>query len=711
MRPNIVVLSFLCLISFNLFSQPVDIETIKLVAKNANQVLKNEIDKNVEITEILPISEKETDIGYIINFNDNSFLILSGDYSIKPILGHCNESKFSFNEAPPGLKYLLARYEAEIKYARDNSIKPSAKTKKQWESMLNVPRINGSLKSAVSPLISTKWTQRSGYNQYCPYDSGTGLNCPAGCTAVALAQILKKWECRVNAQGSHSYSSDYGLEAANFGASTYDWVDMENTFANSESAWLIYSAGVGMDMDYGGSSSTALPWNAENSLKDYWGFVDDTECKWRISHIFTWKDDLQDDLDDGRPILYSGGNVSGGHSWVIDGYNDDDEFHCVWGWNSGDDGYYSLGGFNPGSYNFNQFESAIFNAEPERTTGLEQPDISPQTMYPGSVFINHSACDGATFYSWTATNGSITATKTTRGNILTTSVNSEVCVRSFNTLCDIYSDWDCETFTIITGPITGDNIVCYNTNKTYNLSNCPTGASVSWSKSSRLSWVGTPSGTSCTVRALSSSTFGAGWVKATVTNTDNTVLYVTKNVWVGKFESTAVTGTAPVCPNSSYNYSASVPGGYSASYSWTYPSGWSVGSQYSNNIQLYTPQYTMTYGTVRAAITNVCGTSGYSGMTVYPGYNCGGYYMASPNPGSEYLELNTAMNESGNLKAVSSDLDITVKVFNSLGALQYSSKLNSLPYRLDTSMLPDGNYIFQIIDKNNVESISIIIRH
>lgn len=137
---------------------------------------------------------------------------------------------------------------------------------------------------------------------------------------------------------------------------------------------------------------------------------------------------------------------------------------------------------------------------------------------------------------------------------------------------------------------------------------------------------------------------GAGEVEYTISfGCGLASLEIAKDFWFGKFESTPVAGLSAVCPNSLYVYTANVPGGHSSSYSysWTYPSGWYKYSQWSNNIHLQTPILlaNMTYGPVRVAVTNACGTSGYSGITAYPGYNCGGYYMVSPNPSSEYIEV------------------------------------------------------------------------
>jgi hypothetical protein len=70
---------------------------------------------------------------------------------------------------------------------------------------------------------------------------------------------------------------------------------------------------------------------------------------------------LKEELDNNRPIVYAGG----AHVWVIDGYNQDDHFHCNWGIFDGDyDEYYSLGNFNPNGEDYNGDEAAIFDLYP-----------------------------------------------------------------------------------------------------------------------------------------------------------------------------------------------------------------------------------------------------------------------------------------------------------------------------------------------------------
>jgi len=264
--------------------------------------------------------------------------------------------------------------------------------------------------------------------------------------------------------------------------------------------------------------------------------------------------------------------------------------------------------------------------------------------------------------------------------------------------------------------ITGPKLDCYNPVQ-YSLENLnlAIGGSSAWTI--KQNGITRASGTGANASA-SNITNGALDVKYTVSFTSGLApLTFEKEFGFGIFNNTVVEGDAAVCPNSLYVYTADVPGGHSSSYSysWTYPSGWYYYSQWSNNIHLQTPilPENMTYGTVRVSITNACGTSGYSGITVYPGYNCGGYYMASPNPAITYTDIDIA---SENAKALetSYDSNISLTVVDKMGSPVMKVNVESLPYKLDTSRLQNGEYIIQIISQPKdqaplIDSIKLVV--
>ena len=191
----------------------------------------------------------------------------------------------------------------------------------------------------------------------------------------------------------------------------------------------------------------------------------------------------------------------------------------------------------------------------------------------------------------------------------------------------------------ITGP-EAPNAVC---DDDYTLDNVPSTVSVTWNATPCYLFQNcSGTGTTANIKAASSSSSGPGTITFTVqTGCGN--IQISKNIEVGPFNSAyiTVTGTAPVCPGNQYVYTAYPPTGHrpSYSYSWTYPSGWFVEGQMDNWIRLRVPQYNPNYGTVRVSITNYCGSSNYTGITVYPGWGCGGYYSVFPNPSDSEIEI------------------------------------------------------------------------
>ena len=265
--------------------------------------------------------------------------------------------------------------------------------------------------------------------------------------------------------------------------------------------------------------------------------------------------------------------------------------------------------------------------------------------------------------------------------------------------------------------ITGPDFVCYSPSETFTLLDRPSNSSVYWTyNTSLLSYVSGQGTNYFTVRAKTSYSQGQGWVQAntTVGNCD-AASFRFDEFWVGKFNNTVVTGQAAVCPNTTYIYTAQVPFGNPSSYSynWTYPSNWTKLSQEDNTVQLRTPSNPY-YGTVRVSIENDCGWSNYSGITVYPGYCGGGYYLISPNPADDYLEIN--IDEKSNITETSEDIEslgskslTVIKIYDYIGRLMYSTQFREYPYKINTSNLPEGFYVIQIIDGVSSNSMHVVI--
>lgn len=245
--------------------------------------------------------------------------------------------------------------------------------------------------------------------------------------------------------------------------------------------------------------------------------------------------------------------------------------------------------------------------------------------------------------------------------------------------------------------ITGStSVLCHSSNRSFSVVSIPN-ASYSWNVGPGLSK--SENGNSCTVTSDSYSHVYS-WIEATITSPiggGQNDIKVSPRLyfWIGEFENTVVTGTPNVCPGNIYTYEAQVPGGHSSNYtySWTYPGNWSVYAQYDNVIRLYVPQYNPMYGSVRVSITNSCGTSAYSGITVYPGY-CGRSFILYPNPATNNVSIELL--ESDQQSFISGSTDDFIYIYNSQGVIIFSTKLDGNKVSIPVSSYGEGTYIVEL---------------
>lgn len=137
-----------------------------------------------------------------------------------------------------------------------------------------------------------------------------------------------------------------------------------------------------------------------------------------------WMTLIQDELEAGRPIIYSATDEEGGvdiivdpatsHCFILDGIDEQNYVHVNWGWAGSMDGYYDVAILNPGlSFNYQQG----FRCQHEMIIGI-QPR---KTDYKEEVY--------QTFipYDWTTSRGDAVESKPSNGfSTLAASVSSSI---------------------------------------------------------------------------------------------------------------------------------------------------------------------------------------------------------------------------------------------------------------------------------------------
>ncbi|RYD52057.1 MAG: T9SS type A sorting domain-containing protein [Sphingobacteriales bacterium] len=334
---------------------------------------------------------------YVFARSGTGFVLVSADDRVVPILGFSNDQPFRNTTVPVSVQSWMEGYARQIQYAIDHQLPATASIAQKWneystpvegtEGTTEGPVVSGKTAAVVvSPLVQTTWNQDPYYNSMCPYDAAENELTVTGCTATAMAQIMKYWNHPATGTGSHSYYHNaYGQLSANFGNTTYQWASMPNGISanNAAIATLMYQAGVSVNMNYntasnGGSGAYVVSWNGsianstETALPTYFGYKNTIQGVYRTNFTdATWISLIKSELNAARPVLYTGYGTGGGHAFVCDGYNTSDFFHFNWGWGGSYNGYFEVNALNPsgvgtggGTGGFNSGQEALVGIEP-----------------------------------------------------------------------------------------------------------------------------------------------------------------------------------------------------------------------------------------------------------------------------------------------------------------------------------------------------------
>lgn len=378
-------------------AKPVDARTAEKVARN---FLLNSTQKLRTSTE-LKLVWKSSGSGnsnpvdfYVFNMGNKGFILVSADDQALPVLAYSDDVSFDPAHIPASVQKWLDGYSAQIRYIVSRNISAGPEIAMRWSELMNgsSPAGTKSLQS-VNPLVQTKWNQAPNENLQCPFDNSYNERTVTGCPATAMAQIMKFWNHPANGSGFHSYNhQSYGTLSANFGNTAYQWNSMPNILngPDNEVSTLMYHCGVAIETDYGvaatgGSASyviiAAAPTaqqTCENAFKTYFGYNASTIQGLRRSGYqdAAWVNLLKNELNSGRPLQYAGFGSGGGHTWVCDGYDNNNFFHMNWGWGGNSDGYFLLNALNPGSLGagggsggFNSNQQALIGIQPANNGG------------------------------------------------------------------------------------------------------------------------------------------------------------------------------------------------------------------------------------------------------------------------------------------------------------------------------------------------------
>lgn len=404
MRKLFVTIIVICLFSGNAKAQHVSPESASAVGKHFltqythMRTQKSGAALQLAYTAMQPSLQKSGDAlpcFYAFNRKEGGFVIVSASQNIVPILAYSDKGTFDTSDLPINMKALLAAMQEEISDAirRELPAAPSVMDKWQLLASGGATIMANENATTVAPLTENMdWDQWPYFNDSCPKDAGVGSSyggrCPAGCTATAMAIILRHWKYPTHGYGSHGYThSKYGYLYADFEHTSYKYENMPMYFGAFPKAYqraavaqLLYHCGVSVNMTYSATGSGAYvyaDWNNSNdalrAFQNYFGYSHATGVKKNDYNDTQWKNLLKAQLRNSQPMVFSGYGYTGGagHAFVCDGFDANDMFHFNWGWSGKYNCYCTIDSLCPGgvgtgggSGNYSRDQRAVINLSP-----------------------------------------------------------------------------------------------------------------------------------------------------------------------------------------------------------------------------------------------------------------------------------------------------------------------------------------------------------
>ncbi len=365
------------MIAVAVYSAPVGKDTAESAAKNWLS-FRNPSGSYGNVSAYVNIG----DAVHAFNFQDGGFALIAADDASIPVLGYSETGYFSNDEEKTNLNFWIGLYTKAVKEIREKKLS-NEETLSEWDDLLK-GTIEKKGTKAVAPLLTSTWNQSPIYNMYCPLDGGS-LSV-VGCVATAMSQIMYYHKYPATGKSSSSYSTLGQLLSVDYYLSRYNWDLMtdyisggSSSEAKHEVAQISYHAGVSVEMMYGSDGSGAYSEDVPYALKTYFKYNNAVSHNYRSAYnATTWRAMLQDQLDNARPVYYSGQGPDGGHAFVCDGYQDSDYYHFNWGWGGSADGYYSIDNLNPGGMTFNDYQAVVKDIIPKTSDivlNVPIPDI------------------------------------------------------------------------------------------------------------------------------------------------------------------------------------------------------------------------------------------------------------------------------------------------------------------------------------------------
>lgn len=391
-------------------AEPIDLEKAKQLAATylpagVKPVLVNDgLSVNMKRRAAAHLSTRTTPYYIFSRGKGKGFVIVAADDVLPEIIGCTEQGDFDATTMPPALQDYLYGFEVALDkyhaYIEENGEEAARRLLKERRAAAK-PRRAAS--RDIDPIMTSAWGQGWPYYDLCPMDGND--RSATGCVATSTSSVIHYWRRDCPGYTLNS-TSDYETWTKKIQVKGYKagfpmrWELMKDSYDGTNygngsdyytsAAELVSIVGTAVHMDYAAGSSGAQSSEQPNALAV---FNLHGENVWYsgVNNMDNWENMIAEDLEAGRPILYSGYTPDwAGHAFVLDGYRlSDGKYYFDFGWNGGWNGWFVLSDAN----GFNTDQSMTYHIWPNRqnlSAEISAPNFQANTNNSVTVTVRNN---------------------------------------------------------------------------------------------------------------------------------------------------------------------------------------------------------------------------------------------------------------------------------------------------------------------------------
>lgn len=308
---------------------------------------------------------------YVFSTSGKGFAVVSGDDSISPVIGYSLDNSFPDRQLPGNVQAWLDMWAGVIQDVRNAGKVADSAVRSEWAAFEHSGRMDY---AGSKQLETAQWNQGDPYNALCPVFEGRKTY--SGCVATATCILMRyhNWpEKGTGTLPSYKYKDDDGIDRNIAGrelTAVYDWANMPLEYGSSSSpaqrdavAQLMSDVGIALMAQYGTEGTGAFTEDVPSVLIDHFFFDRSTTHLYKTYlPLSDWIDLIKNNIDNIGPVIYHGySEDAGGHCFVADGYNSQNQVHINWGWGGNGNGFYTI----PNLDSFTEGHGIVHNILPD----------------------------------------------------------------------------------------------------------------------------------------------------------------------------------------------------------------------------------------------------------------------------------------------------------------------------------------------------------